>query len=146
MTLAPPPHATNWEHFSHVADVGVRGFGATSAEAFVQAALATVAAMADPDQVEPREAVTLLAQAPDLELLLAEWLNALIYEMATRKMLFSRFAVAIEDNRLMATAWGEPVDRARHELGTEVKGATLTALRVAEEQPGRWVAQCVVDV
>lgn len=146
MTLAPPPHATNWEHFSHVADVGVRGFGATSAEAFVQAALATVAAMADPDQVEPREAVTLLAQAPDLELLLAEWLNALIYEMATRKMLFSRFAVVIEDNRLIATAWGEPIDRARHELGTEVKGATLTALRVAEEQPGRWVAQCVVDV
>lgn len=146
MTLAPSPHATNWEHFSHVADVGVRGFGATPAEAFVQAALATVAAMADPDQVEPREVVTLSAQAPDLELLLAEWLNALIYEMATRKMLFSRFAVAIEGNRLMATAWGEPVDRARHELGTEVKGATLTALRVAEEQPGRWVAQCVVDV
>lgn len=146
MTLAPPPHATNWEHFSHVADVGVRGFGRTPAEAFIQTALATVAVMADPAQVEPREAVTLSAQAPDLELLLAEWLNALIYEMATRKMLFSRFAVAIEDNRLMATAWGEPVDRARHELGTEVKGATLTALRVAEEQPGRWVAQCVVDV
>jgi SHS2 domain-containing protein len=146
MTPAPPPHATNWEHFSHVADVGVRGFGATPAEAFVQAALATVAAMADPDQVEPREVVTLSAQAPDLELLLAEWLNALIYEMATRKMLFSRFTVAIEGNRLMATAWGEEIERARHELGTEVKGATLTALRVAEEQPGRWVAQCVVDV
>jgi SHS2 domain-containing protein len=143
---APAPHAKNWEHFPHVADVGVRGFGRSAAEAFEQAALATVAVMADLGQIEPREAVAIGARAPDLELLLAEWLNALIYEMATQKMLFSRFAVAIEDTRLTATAWGEPVDRARHDLGTEVKGATLTALRVAEDEPGRWVAQCVVDV
>jgi tRNA nucleotidyltransferase (CCA-adding enzyme) len=142
----PAPHAKNWEHFPHVADVGVRGFGRSAAEAFLQAALATVAAMADPSRIEPREAVTVAARAPDLELLLAEWLNAPIYEMATRKMLFSRFAVDIVDDRLTATAWGEPVDRDRHDLGTEVKGATLTALRVAEEKPGRWVAQCVVDV
>lgn len=143
---APGPHAKNWEHFPHVADVGVRGFGRSAAEAFEQAALATVAAMADLGQIEPREAVAIGASAPDLELLLAEWLNALIYEMATRKMLFSRFAVAIKDTRLTATAWGEAVDRTRHDLGTEVKGATLTALRVAEDPPGRWVAQCVVDV
>ena len=143
---APIPHAKNWEHFPHVADVGVRGFGRSAAEAFKQAALAMTAAIADPAQIEPRQAVAFAARAPDLELLLAEWLNALIYEMATRKMLFSRFAVAIEDTRLAATAWGEPVDRARHDLGTEIKGATLTALRVAEDEPGRWVAQCVVDV
>ena len=136
----------NWENLPHVADIGVRGFGRTVAEAFEQAALATVAAMADPARIEPSEAVAITAHAPDLELLLAEWLNALIFEMATRKMLFSRFAVAIADNRLTATAWGEPIDPARHDLGTEVKGATLTALRVAEEEPGRWVAQCVVDV
>ena len=143
---APGPHAKNWEHFPHVADVGVRGFGRNAAEAFEQAALAMTAAVADPAQIEPRQAVAIGARAPDLELLLAEWLNALIYEMATRKMLFSRFAVAIEDTRLAATAWGEPVDRARHDLGTEIKGATLTALRVAEDEPGRWLAQCVVDV
>ena len=144
--LAPAPHAKNWEHFPHMADVGVRGFGPSAAEAFEQAALAMTAAMADPDQIEPRQAVAIGASAPDLELLLAEWLNALIYEMATRKMLFSRFAVEIEGARLAAAAWGETVDRARHDLGTEIKGATMTALRVAEDTPGRWVAQCVVDV
>ncbi|MEK7244518.1 MAG: archease [Pseudomonadota bacterium] len=143
---ASDPHAKNWEHFPHVADVGVRGFGRSAAEAFEQAALAMTAAVADLGQIEPLEAVAIAARAPDLELLLAEWLNALIYEMATRKMLFSRFAVAIEDTRLTATAWGEPIDRARHDLGTEIKGATLTALRVAEDEPGRWLAQCVVDV
>ena len=143
---APAAHAKNWEHFPHVADVGVRGFGRSAAEAFEQAALAMTAAIADPAQIEPRQAVAIGISAPDLELLLAEWLNALIYEMATRKMLFSRFAVAIEGTRLTASAWGEPVDRARHDLGTEIKGATLTALRVAEDEPGRWRAQCVVDV
>ena len=32
-----------WEHFSHDADVGIRGWGSTLAEAFEQAALALVA-------------------------------------------------------------------------------------------------------
>ena len=147
MSPTPPAaHAKNWEHFPHAADVGVRGFGQSAAEAFEQAALAMTAAITDLGQIDPSQSVAITASAPDLELLLAEWLNALIYEMATRKMLFSRFAVAIEGTRLAATAWGERVDRVRHDLGTEIKGATLTALRVAEDEPGRWLAQCVVDV
>ena len=35
-------------------------------------------------------------RGPDDELLLVDWLNALIYEMATRRMLFGRFDVTIE--------------------------------------------------
>jgi len=43
MTLAPDNIASSigWELFSHDADVGVRGFGATVAEAFEGAALAS---------------------------------------------------------------------------------------------------------
>jgi SHS2 domain-containing protein len=136
---------TRWEHFEHGADIGVRGFGATKAAAFEQAALALTAAVADPSAVRPRERIELACEAPDDELLLAEWLNALVYEMATRRMLFSRFAVALEGNRLRAEAWGEPLDAARHQPAVEVKGATYTALRVAREKGG-WVAQTVVDV
>jgi SHS2 domain-containing protein len=134
-----------WEHFEHGADVGVRGFGASKAEAFEQAALALTAVIAEPATVEAREAVAIECEAPDEELLLAEWLNALIYEMATRKMLFSRFAVRIHGTRLSAEARGEPVDVARHHPAVEAKGATYTALRVAREG-GEWVAQTVVDV
>ena len=36
-----------YEHFSHGADVGVRGFGASPAEAFEQAALALTAAISE---------------------------------------------------------------------------------------------------
>lgn len=135
----------HWEHFPHQADIGVRGFGATKAQAFEQAALAVTAVMVDPAEVRPRDAVTIECEAPDDELLLAEWLNSLIYEIATRKMLFSRFAVQLDGNRLSAQAWGEPVDVARHRPAVEIKGATYTALRVACEAGG-WVAQTVVDV
>ena len=134
-----------WEHYEHGADIGVRGFGATKAEAFEQAALAMTAVAVDPAAVEPRERVAIRCEAPDDELLLAEWLNAVVYEMATRRMLFSKFNVTSENAKLSADAWGEPVDVARHHPAVEVKGATYTTLRVAREGEG-WVAQTVVDV
>ena len=126
--------------------MGVRGQGATRAEAFAQAALALTAIITNLAQVAPTEPVTIHCEAPDDELLLVDWLNALVYEMATRRMLFSRFEVEINGTRLHATAWGEPLDIARHRPAVEVKGATYTSLRVAQEPDGRWIAQTVVDV
>jgi SHS2 domain-containing protein len=135
-----------WEHFAHGADIGVRGVGATRAEAFEQAALALTAVLTDPAGVAARTSVCVHCAAPDDELLLADWLNALIYEMATRRLLFGRFAVTLADHTLTGQAWGEPVDVPRHRPAVEVKGATYTALAVACRADGLWVAQCVVDV
>mgnify|MGYP000359689659 FL=1 len=81
----------------------------------------------------------------DQELLLVDWLNALIYETATRRILFSRFEVNIMDGQLTARAWGEPINIERHQPAVEIKGATYTELKVYQEQ-GQWIAQCVVDV
>lgn len=136
----------DWELFPHGADVGVRGYGRRKTEAFEHAASAMTAAVTDPARVVPREAVAIACAAPEDGLLLSEWLNALVFEMATRGMLFSRFEVRIDGGELAGVAWGEPVDAARHEPAIEVKGATLTALEVAHQADGRWVAQCVVDV
>lgn len=135
-----------WEHFPHDADIGVRGIGSTKAAAFEQAAVALTGVVTDVGSVRPAIAVRITCEAPADDLLLVDWLNALVYEMATRRMLFSAFAVTIEGPRLDATAWGEDVDRARHEPAVEVKGATYTALRVEPLANGRWLAQCVVDV
>lgn len=139
------PSAAHWEHYEHAADIGVRGFGATKSEAFEQAALALTAVVTDPARVEPRTRIAIECEAPEDELLFAEWLNMLVYEMATRKMLFGRFEVRFEDTRLAGEAWGERIDPARHQPAVEVKGATYTTLRVARENGG-WVAQTVVDV
>ena len=135
-----------WEHFYHQADIGVRGWGPTPEAAFAQGALALTAVIVEPQDVTSRDPVDIACEAPDLELLFADWLNSLVFEMATRRMLFGRFDVRIEGNRLTATAWGEPLDRDRHHPAVEVKGATYTALRVAREAEDRWVAQVVVDV
>lgn len=144
-TARRPPGVPSWEHFAHGADIGVRGVGATPEQAFEQAALALTAVVTDPAAVRGHDPVAVDCEAPDLETLLADWLNALIFEMATRGWLFNRFSVRIEGRRLHGRAWGEPVDVARHEPAVEVKGATFTCLRVAEQRGG-WVAQCVVDV
>jgi len=134
-----------WEHFPHDADVGVRGFGATAAEAFEQAAQALTAVVTQ-TAVEPRIRVEVTCEAPDLELLFVEWLNAIIYEMAVRRMLFGSFAARIEGLRLAGTLWGEPVDVERHAPACEPKGATYTALKVAADNTGIWSAACIVDV
>lgn len=125
--------------------MGVRGFGASKAEAFEQAAQALTAILTDPAGVAAREEVAIACAAPDDELLFADWLNGLIYEMATRRLLFSRFAVHLEEGRLAARAWGEAVDPARHRPAVEIKGATYTALAVVPVEGG-WLAQTVVDV
>ena len=139
-------HGKGWEHFPHEADIGVRGFGQTKEAAFEGAGLALTAVITDPASVSPQEAVAIVCQAPDEELLLVDWLNALVYEMATRNMLFSRFTVRFSDHSLHATAWGEPIEVARHQPAVEVKGATYTELTVKRDEQGRWIAQCVVDV
>ena len=135
----------HWEHFGHGADIGVRGVGATKAAAFEQAALALTAVITDPENVAAVEAVHIRCEAPDDELLLAGWLNALIYEMAVRRMLFGRFQVELDGTHLDAQATGEPASVQRHQPAVEVKGATYTALRVAPVDGG-WLAQTVVDV
>ena len=136
------PH---WEHFEHKADMGVRGFGNKPAEAFEQAALAVSAIITDLPLIEARDKVTINCEEADQELLFADWLNALIFEMSTRYMLFSQFEVFIDNGRLKAKAWGEPIDVKRHQPAVEIKGATYTELAVYRSQ-GQWVAQCVVDV
>jgi SHS2 domain-containing protein len=138
---APP-----FENFAHDADIGVRGRGATLAEAFARVALALTAVIADPAGVREVLSLDVSCEADEPEVLLFDWLNALVFEMATRRVLFARYELSIDGSRLRARAFGEPVDVARHQPAVEVKGATWTGLRVAREADGGWVAECVVDV
>ena len=139
------PERPPFETFAHDADIGVRGRGATLAEALANAGRALTAVVTDPASVRDVLSVEIGCEAKDPEALLFDWLNALVFEMATRRVLFARYEVKVDGARLAACAFGEPVDVARHHPAVEVKGATWTALRVAREG-GTWVAECVVDV
>lgn len=142
----PMPIQPTWEHFTHGADIGVRGTGATLAVAFEQTARALTAVITNPESVHPAQAVSITCEAPDREMLLLDWLNAIIYAMAVRHMLFSGFDVDTDGRRLTAIARGEAIDIHRHQPAVEAKAATFTELKVAQDSNGRWLAQCVVDV
>lgn len=118
--------------------MGVRGIGPSLAEAYAQAALALTAVICDPAAVRPRETVQIELDEADPELLLVDFLNALIFEMATRNMLFSRFEVSVRDGHLRASAGGERIDIARHQPSVEVKGATYTELAVRLTTAAGW--------
>lgn len=137
---------SGWVHFGHDADMGVRAEGATPEEVFEQMALGMTALVTDPAAVAAREDVEIACEAPSTDLLLVDWLNALVYEMAVRHMLFGRFAVTLDGARLRGVASGERVDVGRHQPVVEVKGATYTALKFGRRSDGRWEAQCVLDV
>lgn len=141
-----PQNDDYWEHYDHEADIGVRGVGIAKASAFEQAAMALTAVVAEPSRIVPRTQIKVNCEGADHELLFVEWLNAIVYEMAVRKMLFSRFEVQFHERGLTGRLWGEAVEVQRHLPAVEIKGATLTTLSVARNERQQWVAQTVVDV
>ena len=138
--------ASYWEHFPHPADMGIRGVGPSLEVAFEQAALAMTAVTIDPSVISPCQAVEIHCEEQDVELLFLAWLNALLFEMDTRRIVFGRFEVHIKAGHLTATAWGEGIDLHRQELLVEVKAATYAELEVRQQDDGLWLAQCIVDV
>jgi tRNA nucleotidyltransferase (CCA-adding enzyme) len=141
-----PITTPHWEHFEHEADIGIRGIAPTLEQSFEQAAVAMTAVMTDPDLVSDSKAVDIQCVAPDTELLFVSWINELVYAMAVHDLLFNRYQVIIDNDKLSATAFGETVDRQKHQPAVEIKGATFTELRVYQQADDAWVAQCVVDV
>lgn len=135
-----------WQHFEHEADMGVHGMGPTLAEAFAQAALAMSGVITEPESIAAETEIEIHCEEADPELLLVDWLNALIYEMASRHMLFKEFDVAINQGVLHAHVRGEAIKPSKHQPAVEIKGATYTALKVYQDDEGTWHAQTVVDV
>jgi len=90
----------SWEHFDHDADIGLRVDSATRKGLFEAMAEALTAIITDPAAVQPIETITVRCEAPDDAMLLVDWLNALIFEMATRGMVFCSWQVDLDGQRL----------------------------------------------
>ena len=116
-----------WEHFRHQADIGVRGIGATREEAFQQAAIALTAVIADPGCIVAREPFEVACEAPDDEQP-SSLAQPRHHEMATRRMLFSRFDVCVDP--VPAGAHLQSCSTRRHQPAIEVKVATYHELAV----------------
>ncbi len=138
-----------FETFEHKADMGIRGVGKSREEAFSECAKAMFSIMIDLEQIEKKEEKEVIVTSYDLEQLLVEWLNELLYLKDVHSMFFSGFEIKeIKKKRkgyeLNGKVFGEKMNDAQ-EVKTEVKAATYSGLRV-EREDIIWKAQCIVDV
>lgn len=135
-----------FELTEHTADVGIRAFGPTRADVFEQAALAMFSLICDPATVRPREDERVVLSADSDELLLAAWLNELLFIFETRRFVFSSFVVdGVAEGRLWARARGEKQDAKRHRFDAQVKAATYHGIELRRTDDG-WEGAVVLDV
>jgi SHS2 domain-containing protein len=134
------------ETFEHTADLGLRVRAGDLSTLFIEAAQVLFEAIIEDLEtvrLERRVDVSLPAEA--LDLLLFDWLKELLYYFDTEHLLFGKFDVEVTTNGLTGSAWGEPLDRARHNLEHEVKAITYHGLRV-ERVGTDWLAEIIVDI
>ncbi len=135
-----------YDYFDVAADVGVRAWGPALADAFAQAGLGVFALMVEPAQVEPRESREVRAQGETREALLVNWLNECLYVHDIEGFVVGRIEFPVfEAERVHALLWGEPVEPARHRLGTVVKAATFHELQIGQTD-GRWEIRVILDI
>ena len=138
--------AAGWEHFDVEADVGVRGWGATRGEAFAQATLGVFALLVGPDEVHAREAREVRAQAEGPEALLVAWIDECLYVHEIEGFVAQSVEMTVcTDTLAHGVLHGEPLDPARHRVGTVVKGATYHQVAVGVRD-GTHEVRVIVDV
>ena len=138
--------SVGYELVDHTADIGVRVWGPTAKEVFEQAALALFSLVCDPREVDERETVEIRLEAEGMDLLLAAWLNELLYVFEARKLVLSQFdLLELGDHSLRARVAGEPLDLRRHVLCGGVKAATLHELALEKRDEG-WEGFVLLDV
>ena len=124
----------------HTADMGIAATGDDLPAAFANAAQGMFAWMIDLDAVEEREEQTVEATGRDVEALLVDFLNELLFLFETRGLLFKRLEVRdlvapgekADPHRLVAVGFGERLDPRRHQLRGSIKSATYHMLQVRE--------------
>jgi SHS2 domain-containing protein len=121
----------DFEFINHTADVGIIAYGADMSQAFANAARALFSLITELDDVAEVIQRDIELTATDVESLLVEWLNELVYQFDTESILFKRFdIIQLNNTRLKARGYGEKVDSSRHKLKIGVKAATYHMLKV----------------
>jgi SHS2 domain-containing protein len=139
------------ETVDHTADMGIRGWGNTVAEAFEEAAAAMFELMADPRGLVPSRRSTISRDGADLTELLIEFLNGMLSDADLSGTVYLGAAITRLEKAggkwaLDAAIEGVPLDEVRDRLRIEVKAATYCGASVRETDPGAWIAECVVDL
>jgi SHS2 domain-containing protein len=128
----------------HTADVKIRATAPTLETLFSEAfaALMQVLYGSDRNGGEKRE---IRLEAEDHESLLRDFLSEVLFLAEVDGLVFSGADIHIEGRHLSATLDGEPFDRRRHAMGTEVKGVSYSGLAITRDANG-YMLDIVFDV
>jgi SHS2 domain-containing protein len=136
----------SFREIEHTADLGIEVTASSLAGLFSTAGEALFAFIADPKNLEAREAIVVAAGGDGPEELLHAWLRELLAQFNLTGFVAARCEVRkITRERVEGIVTGEKLDLKRHCFYTEIKGVTYHDFRVWEEN-GSWRARIIFDV
>lgn len=122
-----------YQEVEHTADVALRVWGAAQPELFANAALGLTELMADEHGPDLETWYDVALDAPDMETLLVDWLNALIYLGEIHGCILDRFAfIALTPSSLQARVTGHRIRRPKK----AIKAATFHNLEIERAANG----------
>ena len=132
------------------ADIAFEATGRDLPELFTAAADATMNVMIDNlDAIEPREARQVELSNDNVEMLLFDFLQELIYFKDAKRLLLRAHETQIDQKGeayfLKAKVAGERLDDTRHQQRADVKAVTLHGFSV-EKDDGGWRARVLLDI
>jgi SHS2 domain-containing protein len=132
------------------ADIAFEATGRDLAQLFSDAADATMNVMIDNlDSIEPRETRHIELSNDEIDMLLFDFLQELIYFKDAERLLLrvrdARIDERDEKYILKTDAAGETLDTTRHHQRADVKAVTLHGFSV-EKQDGGWKARVLLDI
>ena len=132
------------------ADIAFSAWGKTLEETFRAAADATMKVMVEElDAIQPQERRDLRLENDQLDMLLFDFLQELIYYKDSEKLMLRIPQVRVQEtpklHTLEAAAMGEKLDPARHHPRVDVKAVTLHRFRLAKTDRG-WEAFVILDI
>ena len=132
------------------ADIAFEASGRDLSELFTAAADATMNVMIENlDAIAPREKRSIELENGQIDMLLFDFLQELIYFKDANRLLLRARNVDIEQKNgaycLHATAEGETLDATRHQQRADVKAVTLHRFKV-EQIDNEWKASVILDI
>ena len=126
----------DYELIDHTADVGVKAFGTDLSEAFAHAAKAMFDIITDSSNIESKGEYQIELSAEDLEQLLVDFLDELLFLQGAKNLVFGEFDVIVNEKEcsLRAMVSGEEFDTSKHKVGVEIKAVTYHMLEVDRER------------
>ena len=138
-----------YEFVDHAGDIGVRLRSGTLPGLFADASAAFTDSITALRDIEPKRPEEVDVDAPELDLLLVDFLSELLYRFDTRGWLTRDAEVELHEKdggwSLQGTLRGERLNPSRHAGKAAIKAVTYQGLHVHQTN-GVWTAQVVFVV